>query len=212
MKRKLAQIALTNDCNLQCSYCPIERWRNLPCPTPLTNHLIMKWLQKYPADEWYVELTGGEPTLYNGFAELLTLLSSAGYEGLIKTNGTHFIPKTKGFLRIVAFHNAHLPPPLWYDYVLVIDNEMKADYCIHHNIPYKTISYHDKVKNTVSYPTPEHSFTHLVFLDPNSKVHPCQGSMEYMPMFCENYNRAICSKCKTITDFEIFIKELPCIE
>lgn len=139
------QISLTNRCNFSCWHCPMGKWRNSDRPRwPLRNAELIPWLEKYvQPDQWIVELTGGEPSLYPEIDELLRWLSGRGYRTLVKTNGSGDLPHLPGVTLVAAFHDLERPPKN-FDMYLIIDKlqrEKKEAYCNANNIPYKVIGY-----------------------------------------------------------------------
>jgi len=83
------QICLTSKCNRACWHCPMTEYRNTDDKDyHLTNSVIIPWIKSNIRPKlWLVELTGGEPTLYEGIDELLNWLSTEGYTVHIRTNG-----------------------------------------------------------------------------------------------------------------------------
>jgi hypothetical protein len=132
-------------CNLSCEQCPSKPWL-LPVDderNKLTNKMLFRWLDKFcPPHKWFIELRGGEPSLYPEINELVAGLNQRGYYGLIKTNGILPIPKSDNFRRIAAWHLGIDNPPKHYDSLLILSNpedkwREKIQYCIDNNIPYK---------------------------------------------------------------------------
>jgi organic radical activating enzyme len=150
--------------------------------------------------EWIIELTGGEPGLFDGIDDLGYRLESQGYRGLIKSNGNHDI-KRKTFQLIAAWHT-HLPK--YYDTILIIQNENyqeKITYCKKNHLPFKTIT----ERSTPSVTT--HSFQGMLFITPDGKVRSCNDDDSDE---CTLYNRKIpqlgnCLNCKVAHDTEIFL-------
>jgi hypothetical protein len=146
----LLSISLTNLCDNDCIYCPIPgRWKNRPELNRLTNDSLFAYLDKYlthEANEWIIELTGGEPGLYEGINELVAGLTSRGFWGVVKTNGKYPIQKTTNFPLISAWHANQTEPPKHYNVVLIIKNpdddwQKKERYCKDNAIPYNLVDY-----------------------------------------------------------------------
>lgn len=139
------QISLTNRCNFNCWHCPMGKWHNSEPPRwPLCNAELIPWMDKYvQPDQWVVELTGGEPSLYPEIDELLHWLSEHGYKTLVKTNGSGDLPHLPGVKLVAAFHQLKNPPKNYDVYLIVdkIDREAKEKYCNEHGISYKVIGF-----------------------------------------------------------------------
>lgn len=144
-------IAITSSCNFACDYCPTKRWL-VPidsCRTDvnmITNEALLKWLDAYiePA-KWIIEITGGEPGLYPEINLLVEALNKRGYWGLIKTNGSMLIVKSKQFKLIAAWHKGR-EFPAHYDEIVIIKNpddnwKDKAAYCEENKIKYHAVLY-----------------------------------------------------------------------
>ena len=74
-------------CNLACSYCDTA-WATEPdCPAePMETEEILSFVKGTGAQN--VTVTGGEPLLQPGIAELLRVLTGAGYDVEVETNGS----------------------------------------------------------------------------------------------------------------------------
>ena len=153
----------------------MKAWRNGPEPRwPLNNGELCYFLEEYvDPNTWIVELTGGEPTLYGGFNELLQWLSSYGYYTLVKTNGTRTIARYNSVKICSAFHRLD-NPPICYDEILIVDKiqrEEKEAYCKEHGIPYRVIGY-DKENPDGAI----HGFTRISFINPAGHNLACPAS------------------------------------
>ena len=159
----LLQIALTTKCNLKCSTCPMKEWRNVEPKFPLTNRELIPFIERYcTPDKWVIELTGGEPALYDGLDELCTWLSKSGYKVLIKTNGLLEIEAYPNIRRCAAFHQ-FINPPKYYDIYLIIDkldSERKIAYCRYNRIPFRVIGL-----NKTPLPDQFHRFDNIAFIN-----------------------------------------------
>lgn len=169
----LLQISLTTRCNYRCRYCPVEQWRNVPPRKPLCNGELIPFLERaVDPSEWVVELTGGEPSLYEGIDELLEWLAGHNYRTLVKTNGTGNLPHLPGVTIVAAFHKLEEPPKN-YDQYLIINTDWRAEkeaYCKEHKIPYKVIGYN---KDNFDHAT--HGFRLCAFINPAGHQIPCQS-------------------------------------
>jgi len=166
---KLLKIQLMNSCNKSCYYCPARKWmkpvgfaftdRGYPIyMDAITNEALFKWLDQYiNHDDWTLEFTGGEPSLYKEIGTLLPALSDLGYVGIIRTNGENFIPKTKGFRIVTCWHEFWGEIcPTYYDLILIIKNpnddwRKKVEYCKAHNILFKTCEFDESYANKESH-------------------------------------------------------------
>ena len=148
------------------------RYRNTDDPDyHLTNDVLLPWLEKnIKPSLWLVELTGGEPTLYEGIEDLLDWLSSNGYRVHIRTNGIIPVARRTGLTRVVAFHDlAH--PPEAFDKILIIDkidSEAKTAYCEEHGYPYAVIG-----KDKEVYDGATHGFKYTAFVEPTCHCTRC---------------------------------------
>jgi len=164
-------VSLTTECNLACPTCPMKEFRGHKNKYPLDNFILMLWIEQFfNPQKWVVELTGGEPALYEGIEELCQWLSEHNYTTVIKTNGLIPINKYKGIKRIAAWHN-YDKFPVSYDEILIIDKldrERKEAYCKENNIPYKVIGFNDDH----SFDIP-HGFRYTTSVNPAGHCIPC---------------------------------------
>lgn len=142
-------ISLVSSCNRRCTYCPVQKWL-APLDEwktwdhPLNNNDLLQWIKRnIDPDKWFLELTGGEPGLYPEIDDLLCALTEQRFFGIVKTNGTCNIKKTKNFPLISAWHLGEEHAPLFFDEILIIKNpqdnwKKKAAYCEEKGIPHKT--------------------------------------------------------------------------
>lgn len=160
------QISLTSKCNRKCVHCPMAQWLNTDDKKyHLTNDVLIPWIEKnIEPNHWLIELTGGEPTLYDGISELLDWLSQKGYRVQIRTNGIIPVAYRQGLTRVVAFHDLEHPPEV-FDWILIVDklqSQEKIAYCIKHNFKYKVIGYNkDNPDNA------QHHFDQCAFIEPS---------------------------------------------
>jgi len=81
-------LSITNTCNKNCSYCVVKPWLNNPeYPDKATADDFIMFLEKEMRTGDVVELTGGEPTLFNGLIVLLEWLKEHGAKVVMRTNG-----------------------------------------------------------------------------------------------------------------------------
>jgi hypothetical protein len=203
---KLLAISLTRKCNLRCPWCVGRPWVNAEPAAdyaPLSNVALLPFLGKASPGEFFVELTGGEPALYDGLDELLGYLERRGFRGTIRTNGLLPVRKTAGFKRIAAFHD-YGNPPKYYDVYLIIkqlDWERKAKYCEENEIPYKLTP-----PACACEPPPKPSINEMAFVTDGSMARSCHhgegGRMiwEMDEIIASN----VCERCKTFVEFERF--------
>lgn len=159
------QISLTNKCNFACPTCPMGKWRNSEPPRwPLYNAELIPWLEKYiQPSQWVVELTGGEPSLYDGIEDLMRWLSEHGYRTLVKTNGSGNLPHLPNVKLVAAFHKLEQPPRN-YDEYLIVDKLQRTEkelYCIDNGIKYNVIGFNkDRIDEK------SHPFVHCAYINP----------------------------------------------
>ena len=81
----------TSGCNLRCSWCdtPYTSWN--PEGDELTLHAILARIEEWPMAA-HVVITGGEPMIAPGIAELTAALRARGLHITIETAGTVFVP------------------------------------------------------------------------------------------------------------------------
>lgn len=161
----LLNISIIMSCNKLCPYCPISvhlvpidnQFHNTVSTAPypfdgnncINNEALLKWVDKYiDPNEFIIEITGGEPALYREIDSLITELNNRNFYGLIKTNGTIPLLKSKNFQRVVSWHTWQDSCPTDYDQILIIRNpkdnwRAKVEYCKQHNIPYGTSLFDD---------------------------------------------------------------------
>ena len=208
------QISLTTKCNLACPTCPMAAYRNTDnAPFVLTNGRLLPWIRKYLSPHsWVIELTGGEPALYDGISDLLYALDSEGYRGLVKTNGLLPIPKTDNFIRVAAFHNLDRFP-VYYDKILIVDKlerEAKEAYCKEHGIDYRVIGFNKENPDGAT-----HGFDKVAYIDPHGHQVPCPScpiQYEKQPdRYTIEYQRLkpgmCCGHCKAAIDAYRFLPD-----
>jgi len=127
--------SLTNSCNLSCSYCPMSKWRN-ESSLPHQDGLKLKDLKGF-IERWepnFIELTGGEPTLWPDYEELCLWLGTKPIYFVTKSNGTR-----PGYNQVSAWHGDLDHPPKYYDAILIINTGKqvfeKEKWCKERNIP-----------------------------------------------------------------------------
>ena len=96
------------------------QWRNsVPPKYPLNNKELIEFFTRYlDPNVWIVELTGGEPSLYEGLNDLLKWLSVNNYYTLVKTNGSNSIKQFEKVKIVAAFHRLQEPPNVLMKYLL----------------------------------------------------------------------------------------------
>ena len=197
---KLLFISLTNKCNRACPYCPIQKYVNNPTyPNNLPLNELCLFISRAKPD--YIELTGGEPTLYKDYEKLCDWLDANNFKYLTKSNGDF-----KGRNQISAWHTDF---PKFYDKILIIrDNngwEDKQKHCENFKIPFHVIG-----KNNNNY---EANLTECeqMFICPDGRIKQCH-EMEICG-YSENNRYTIkdephwekgCAWCKSVNDYMVF--------
>ena len=160
----LLQIALTTKCQLSCHHCPMAQYRNTTQKYPLKCQELIKFLGAYcKPDKWVIELTGGEPALFEDIDHLCEWLSGNGYRTVIKTNGLTEIKSRPGITRVAAFHQLDNPPK-YFDEILIIDKldrEAKERVCKQNGWPYKVIGFNKEVIDDL-----RNEFQFIAFINP----------------------------------------------
>ena len=224
----IVTISLIISCNYSCSYCPARKWLR-PVDfggNKLNNKALFGWIDKYLSpDNYIIELTGGEPGLYSEINELIAGLSSRGYRGMCKTNGTFPIIKDKNFPLITAWHTGVPDMPDLYDWILIIKNpednwEDKVNYCEKNNIPYKTVLF-DGVGLKKRSPTPRiccklNKIISLVHINSSGQLTKCSASpvtdeninifnMSPPPLYADMLQE--CPRCKNVNDVVLWLPQ-----
>lgn len=192
------------------------KWRNSSKPRfPINNGELIPFLERYvDSAKWVVELTGGEPTLYEGFDKLLEWLSTNGYYTLVKTNGSNYVKHYKNVKVCAAFHRLEQPPKNFDEYLIVdkIQRDEKEAYCKEHCIPYKVIGY-----NKENPDNSECGFTFIAFINPAGHNLSCPADIPaQLVEGCEDYGRInhrefffgrCCNTCKAAVDAWRFLPD-----
>lgn len=211
------QISLTNKCNFSCWHCPMGKWRNSASPRfPLKNKELIDFFNRYLGPNmWIVELTGGEPSLYDGFGSLLEWLSNNRYYTLIKTNGSNFIKHYDNVKIVAAFHKLQEPPKCFDEILIVdkIDSVAKKQYCESSGIPYHIIGF-----NTENPDGAVHGFTNCAYINNAGHETTCKamppvervsadgidyGRIDRNPLF----SGKCCARCKAAIDAWRFLPD-----
>lgn len=201
------QISLTSKCNFTCWHCPMAQYRNTGTPEyALTNKRLIPWLEaNLEPSGWVLELTGGEPSLYDGIDELVEWLSAHSYRTIIKTNGSNPIQPANGVIRVAAFHQLDNPPK-YFDKILIvdkIDREEKERICQENGWDYRVIGY-----NNERMPGERHGFDKIGYMDPHAHPLPCKRVAvmytdwpdKYALEFTKLRKTLCCGDCKCAMD------------
>jgi organic radical activating enzyme len=232
---KILFISLISSCNRSCYYCPVKKWlrpldgtpteddikNNRPKVNTLNNDALFKWLDAYiRPDEWIIELTGGEPGLYPGIAELVMGLADRGFKGLVKTNGSLPIPITDNFQLITAWHEGVENIPEYYDQIVIIKNpkddwQKKVEYCETHGIPYQTVLFDRKFegKGNEAVLLNLNKTLECLHISSSGMITGCSAlpmipGMDIFSMAPPIPNTTLshsCPRCKNINDVELFL-------
>jgi len=190
---------------------------------PSAGHLLA-WLEKFASpDEWLIELTGGEPTLYPQFGELLAGLNEAGYSGVIKTNGSNAVENAGRFLVVASWHIGHEFPKT-FDIVALVQNPRdswiaKAKRCHDGGHPYRLMRFEpgaDHLDLDYRFRTDgAHHFTSCCHISAWGKISKCSKDpagwgrtvQGMSPICCFDDVRRECPGCKNLANVEVFLPE-----
>lgn len=216
---KYLQISLTSKCNRSCWHCPMAQYRNTDDKDyHLTNDVLIPWLEKnIRPDQWLIELTGGEPTLYDGISELLDWLSEKGYTVHLRSNGIVPVHPRTGLTRVVAFHDLKRPPEV-FDVILIVDkiqSKEKIEFCETHHYPYRVIG-----KDKENFDNAQHHFRYIAYVEPtchHTRCPACQPTpkleerngklVDVTRMDYEEFAiNEICGQCKAAVDAWRFLE------
>ena len=220
---KLLNVSLTTACNKHCYYCPIKKWLRpkgykYPKERTLDNESLLSYFDEYIDNDCFIEYSGGEPALYKGIEKLIKETCKKGYHGIIKTNGSLYIPKSKNFKRVAAWHYGERIPK-YYDEILIIENPRdiwkdKAEYCKRKTIPYKTVLFDQGFEGVFfdNERLSDHKVSEYLHINNVGQIFPCPRGKTFTsiydmipPVFSKP-----CDKCKNINDVELFIdKDAP---
>ena len=167
------QVSLTSRCNFSCWHCPMAKFRNTDDPVyHLNNDMLIQYLEKWvKPEDWVIELTGGEPSLYDGIQELLNYLNDKRYKTLVKTNGSGRLPLDLPNVTIVAAFHKLETPPKYFNKVLIVDKidaEDKVKVCKANGWDYRVIGYNKENPDSAT-----HGFTYIAFIEPTCHQTPC---------------------------------------
>lgn len=188
----------------------MKEWRNFEGNKfPLNNSELIPYIYEYfKPDEWLIELTGGEPALYDGIDELCKWISDNNYKALIKTNGLLEIKSYKNIKRVAAFHLLNNPPKFFDEILIVdkIDREAKEKYCQEHNWKYHIIGF-----NTEKFDNVKHGFDLMTVVNPAGHTLACfalhaiedireDGKDHHRIDFYKPMKSQVCGHCKSAID------------
>lgn len=117
--RFLIDWMLHDRCTYDCSYCPppnkrgSDNWLSVPIVLNFSNH-IEQYIRSIDSKiDIHCLFTGGEPTVWKGFLDVLNLLSEKGWKVKVNTNGSRSIAwweeNAKKFDRIfMSYHSEHV--------------------------------------------------------------------------------------------------------
>jgi organic radical activating enzyme len=143
------QWLLTNICNYSCSYCPSYLNDGSSKGLDLENikNFVFKLKSHYKDKNIFIELTGGEPTTYRYFDELLNFLKKEDIKVGILSNGgrgmefwDRTIPKLDNL--ILSFHSEEGRPEHFYKLVKSALYQVP----MHINVLMKPDTFHDSLK------------------------------------------------------------------
>jgi len=101
-------LSITNTCNKSCDYCVVKPWLNNPeYPDKATKEDFIAFLEKEMQSGDVVELTGGEPTMFPGFIELLDWLKEHEAKVILRTNGVLLSEWRKNYPNMIVVLARH---------------------------------------------------------------------------------------------------------
>ena len=103
INRKL-RLKLTDFCNLQCPFCHSEGAAGAD-DLSVTDTTLVSSLKRLRSHYEYVHFTGGEPTSYRHFNEMVALTQSLGYKRAITSNGLFNVSNLESALRSFEYIN-----------------------------------------------------------------------------------------------------------
>jgi organic radical activating enzyme len=107
-------IYLTLRCNLKCDYCANKYYTSKTATSELTIEEWKRKIETFPYQIKQVQLTGGEPTLYPEFKELVEYLLSRKIFVIVYTNLTNDIAFEDNIrLRFLSTYHRWMNPSKW---------------------------------------------------------------------------------------------------
>jgi MoaA/NifB/PqqE/SkfB family radical SAM enzyme len=106
-------LSVTMKCNKDCSYCVVKDYLNNPeHPDKIDFGVLTTFLDNHMDDEDFAEITGGEPTTWKHFSELLDYLEQRKCYKLVRTNGFKPIDLSK-YSRLYLYLAQHNSTDEW---------------------------------------------------------------------------------------------------
>jgi hypothetical protein len=190
----------------------------------ITKNALVKWLERHiDPDNHILDITGGEPGLHPEIKTIIPALDEMGYHGIIRTNGTTPIPKSKTFQLITAWHEG-CGCPTHYDQVLILTNpnenwKEKIEKKKKNEIPYKVSLFTTDYLTGSSFDTSlckKNKIIECTYMNNQGLLSCC--SSEYPkqkdnifemtpPVYMNLVNVEVCSKCKSIGDIENYLPD-----
>lgn len=103
-------IFTTFKCTLDCNYCTLKMYNGqMPCSSTLTVDEWMDRVKTFPLPLREVVISGGEPTIYDGYADLVNRLLDAGYYVVVNSNLTVFrddVNPSHRFRILATYHHS----------------------------------------------------------------------------------------------------------
>jgi organic radical activating enzyme len=183
----------------------------------------LKWLDEFVnPQKFIIEITGGEPGLYKEINTLIPALNDRGYHGIIKTNGSLRIPKSRNFQLITSWHSWQVGLPKYYDQILIIKNPSdnwtsKVEYCKQHKIPYRLTlfdEYYLTGKPSICGEYNRTKFINITHINNQGQVMECPKARPdfYKSIFHSSVPplknlRSDCSRCNVANNVEVLLPD-----
>lgn len=193
----------------------------------LFNDVLLGWINKYIDPKlWVIEITGGEPLLYEEIYSLLyDLCETKGFTVILKTNGSFHTPKLENLTVVSSWHCEEDNPPLFYDIIIILRDETdrhikKIEYCKNNKIPYfvQWLDHLREEKELVYLKDKVNHFIHCTHVNASGDITACSGvspkndDKNKNESIFKNHppilkNNSLCPNCHNQIMVEVFLPE-----